>query len=125
MVQPINETPASILIIDDHPLLRRGVAQLLELEDDLALVGDIGEPEEGFAGQVVMFTVSDHEEDLVAALRGGARQAPAEEAQTALASRSGGVGRAGRHRALRVVITPVLCGYLQRLPGAVQAPLPS
>ena len=106
MGQPINETPASILIIDDHPLLRRGVAQLLELEDDLLLIGDTGEPEEGvrlaieldpdmvlldlnmpgmdgiqtlkrlreegFAGRVVMFTVSDHEEDLVAALRGGA-----------------------------------------------------
>ncbi|EWG98616.1 two-component system response regulator NarL [Halomonas sp. BC04] len=106
MGQPINETPASILIIDDHPLLRRGVAQLLELEDDLLLIGDTGVPQEGvrlaieldpdmvlldlnmpemdgiqtlkrlrdegFTGRVVMFTVSDHEEDLVAALRGGA-----------------------------------------------------
>ncbi|MCE8004604.1 two-component system response regulator NarL [Billgrantia ethanolica] len=106
MGQSVNETPASILIIDDHPLLRRGVAQLLELEDDLALVGDTGEPqqavrlaaeldpdlilldlnmpgmdgiqtlkalrESGYAGRIVMFTVSDHEEDLVAALRGGA-----------------------------------------------------
>ncbi len=106
MGQPINETPASILIIDDHPLLRRGVAQLLELEDDLELIGDTGVPQEGvrlaieldpdmvlldlnmpemdgiqtlkrlrdegFTGRVVMFTVSDHEDDLVAALRGGA-----------------------------------------------------
>jgi two-component system nitrate/nitrite response regulator NarL len=106
MGQSVNETPASILIIDDHPLLRRGVAQLLELEDDLALVGDAGEPQQGvrlaaeldpdmilldlnmpgmdgiqtlkalrdsgYAGRIVMFTVSDHEEDLVAALRGGA-----------------------------------------------------
>ncbi|MBA2779691.1 two-component system response regulator NarL [Billgrantia kenyensis] len=106
MGQSVSETPASILIIDDHPLLRRGVAQLLELEDDLELVGDTGEPqqgvrlaaeldpdmilldlnmpgmdgiqtlkalrESGFAGRIVMFTVSDNEEDLVAALRGGA-----------------------------------------------------
>jgi two-component system, NarL family, nitrate/nitrite response regulator NarL len=106
MGQPSNDTPATILIIDDHPLLRRGVAQLLELEDDLELIGDTGEPEvgvrlageldpdmilldlnmpgmdgiqtlkalreEGFAGRIVMFTVSDHEEDLVAALRAGA-----------------------------------------------------
>ena len=47
MGQSVNETPASILIIDDHPLLRRGVAQLLELEDDLELVGDTGEPQQG------------------------------------------------------------------------------
>ncbi|MCE8052103.1 two-component system response regulator NarL [Halomonas daqingensis] len=106
MGQSVNETPASILIIDDHPLLRRGVAQLLELEDDLELAGDTGEPQQGvvlaaeldpdmilldlnmpgmdgiqtlkalrdsgYAGRIVMFTVSDHEDDLVAALRGGA-----------------------------------------------------
>ncbi|MDR5902868.1 two-component system response regulator NarL [Halomonas icarae] len=98
--------PATILIIDDHPLLRRGVSQLLELEDDLLLAGEAGEPEEGirlaqeldpdmvlldlnmpgidgietlrrlrgngFAGRVVMFTVSDHEEDVVNALQSGA-----------------------------------------------------
>ncbi|SFU52307.1 two-component system response regulator NarL [Halomonas korlensis] len=101
-----HETPASILIIDDHPLMRRGVRQLLELEDDLMLVGEAGEPEtgihlateldpdmilldlnmpkvngietlkrlreNGFAGRVVMFTVSDHEEDVVNALQSGA-----------------------------------------------------
>jgi|SRR5690554_4687961 len=106
MGQPASETPASILIIDDHPLLRRGVAQLLELEDDLVLVGDTGKPQQGvqmaidldpdlilldlnmpgmdgiqtlkalresdYAGRIIMFTVSDHEEDLVAALRSGA-----------------------------------------------------
>lgn len=97
---------ATILIIDDHPLLRRGVAQLLELEDDLMLIGEAGEPEAGirlaqdmdpdlilldlnmpgmngiatlkrlrendFAGRVVMFTVSNQEDDVVAALRNGA-----------------------------------------------------
>ncbi|HSH46974.1 MAG TPA: two-component system response regulator NarL [Halomonas sp.] len=100
------DTAATILIIDDHPLLRRGVAQLLELEDDLMLVGEAGRSEEGirlaqeldpdlilldlnmpgmdgiatlkrlrehdFAGRIVMFTVSNHEEDVVAALRAGA-----------------------------------------------------
>ncbi|WP_416138474.1 two-component system response regulator NarL [Halomonas sp. HK25] len=106
MTDTTPDTPASILIIDDHPLLRRGVSQLLELEDDMTLIGEAGEPEagiglaleldpdmvlldlnmpgmngietlkrlrdEGFAGRVVMFTVSDHEEDVVAALQGGA-----------------------------------------------------
>ncbi|MBR2512541.1 MAG: two-component system response regulator NarL [Halomonas sp.] len=100
------DTPASLVIIDDHPLLRRGVAQLLELEDDLELVGETGNPEEGielalkfepdlvlldlnmpvvngievlrrlreanYSGRVVMFTVSDHEDDVVSALRTGA-----------------------------------------------------
>lgn len=106
MATPAHDTPASILIIDDHPLLRRGVSQLLELEDDLELVGEAGEPEEGvrlaaeldpdmilldlnmpgmngietlkrlretdYAGRIVMFTVSDHEEDVVNALQSGA-----------------------------------------------------
>nr|WP_163501084.1 two-component system response regulator NarL [Halomonas socia] len=97
---------ASILIIDDHPLLRRGVSQLLELEEDMVLSGEAGEPEagirlaleldpdmvlldlnmpgmngietlkqlreRGFAGRVVMFTVSDQEDDVVAALQAGA-----------------------------------------------------
>ena len=106
MTDTAADSPATILIIDDHPLLRRGVSQLLELEDDLVLAGEAGEPvegirlalaldpdmvlldlnmpgmngietlkrlrEEGFAGRVVMFTVSDHEEDVVDALQAGA-----------------------------------------------------
>lgn len=106
MTAPTHDTPARLLIIDDHPLLRRGVSQLLELEDDLELVGEAGEPAEGvrlaleldpdmvlldlnmpgmngievlkrlrdggFAGRVVMFTVSDHEDDVVEALQAGA-----------------------------------------------------
>ncbi|SDN91821.1 two component transcriptional regulator, LuxR family [Halomonas shengliensis] len=106
MTDTAADSPATILIIDDHPLLRRGVSQLLELEDDLVLAGEAGEPEEGirlaseldpdmvlldlnmpgldgietlrrlrdagYAGRIVMFTVSDHEEDVVNALRSGA-----------------------------------------------------
>jgi two-component system nitrate/nitrite response regulator NarL len=40
-----NDTPATLMIIDDHPLLRRGVAQLLELEDDLEQVRETSDPE--------------------------------------------------------------------------------
>lgn len=102
----IHDQPATILVIDDHPLLRRGVRQLLEMEDDLALVFETGNPregvgqaialepdmvlldlnmpemdglealkhlrEEGYAGRVIMYTVSDLEDDIVDALRGGA-----------------------------------------------------
>lgn len=35
-------TPVRIVIVDDHPLLRHGITQLLELEDDLDLVAAIG-----------------------------------------------------------------------------------
>lgn len=37
-----------VLIIDDHPLLRRGVTQLLELEPDLDAVGEAGNGDEGW-----------------------------------------------------------------------------
>lgn len=37
-----------VLIIDDHPLLRRGVTQLLELEPDLDTVGEAGNGDEGW-----------------------------------------------------------------------------
>ena len=97
---------ARILLIDDHPLLRRGVVQLLEMEDDMELAGEASRAEEGirlageldpdlivldlnmpglnghetlqrlradgFAGRIVIFSVSDAEEDVVAALRAGA-----------------------------------------------------
>jgi len=100
------QTPASILLIDDHPLLRRGITQLLEMEDDMVLAGEASNSEEGIrlateldpdlilldlnmpgvngletlrllreggvASRIVIFTVSDHEEDVVSALRAGA-----------------------------------------------------
>tara|TARA_R110001599_G_scaffold238976_5_gene438648 strand:+ start:1140 stop:1805 length:666 start_codon:yes stop_codon:yes gene_type:complete len=97
---------ATIMVIDDHPLLRRGVRQLLEMEDDLDLIFDTGSPQEGiekavalepdmllldlnmpvmnglqtlkqlrdggYSGRIIMYTVSDQENDVVDALRGGA-----------------------------------------------------
>lgn len=100
------ETPATLMLIDDHPLLRRGIRQLVELEDDLDIVGEASTGREGLrlaaelgpdlilmdlnmpemdgletlkalrdqhsAARIVMFTVSDHEQDVVAALRAGA-----------------------------------------------------
>lgn len=98
--------PTSILIIDDHPMLRRGVAQLLELDDELQLVGEASSGEEGIKqalaldpdlilldlnmhgmsgidtlkamrmaeiySRILVFTVSDSHEDVVAALKAGA-----------------------------------------------------
>nr|WP_229680770.1 two-component system response regulator NarL [Marinobacterium zhoushanense] len=101
-----NTAPASILLIDDHPLLRTGVKQLIALDDELEVVGEASSAEEGVAkadalepdlilldlnmpeingieclkmlreagvgSRVVVFTVSDNEEDVVAALKAGA-----------------------------------------------------
>ncbi len=97
---------STLLIIDDHPLFRRGVTQLLELDPSLALVGEASSGEdgarlvaerdpdlvlldlnmkgmsgidtlkrlraEGCTARVVMLTVSDSPDDLVAAIRAGA-----------------------------------------------------
>lgn len=95
-----------VLVIDDHPLFRRGVRQLLALDGGFEVVGEASsghegellalrlQPDlvlldlnmeetsgievlrrlraEGIDARVVMLTVSDQHEDLVAALRSGA-----------------------------------------------------
>jgi two-component system nitrate/nitrite response regulator NarL len=100
------ENAATILLIDDHPLLRRGIKQLIEMEDEMQLAGEASNAAEGIrlakelepdlilmdlnmpgmsgiealknlrtesvSSRIIMFTVSDHEEDVVAALRAGA-----------------------------------------------------
>lgn len=38
-----------ILIIDDHPLMRRGIKQLISLDQDLEVVGDAGSGNEGIS----------------------------------------------------------------------------
>lgn len=41
MQSPITSTLASsVLLVDDHPLLRKGLAQLIALEDELEVVGE-------------------------------------------------------------------------------------
>lgn len=96
----------TILLIDDHPMLRNGVKQLISLTPNLTVIGEAGSGEQGVAmaeeldpdlilldlnmpgmngletldklrqcalsGRVVVFTVSDHEDDVVNALKRGA-----------------------------------------------------
>ncbi|TDQ57601.1 LuxR family two component transcriptional regulator [Mesocricetibacter intestinalis] len=38
-----------VLIIDDHPLMRRGIKQLIELDDSFETIGDAGNGNEGIA----------------------------------------------------------------------------
>ena len=95
-----------ILIIDDHPLFRKGVAQLIAMAPHLEVVGEVSNGEQGVAiakaldpdlvlldlhmtgmggietlrairdadldCRVVILTVSDNADDLVAAIRSGA-----------------------------------------------------
>ena len=95
-----------ILIIDDHPLFRKGVADLIDMEPLLEMIGEAASGEYGLElldklnpdlilldlnmkgmdgietlkkikqrdpdARVIMLTVSDNEEDVVAALRAGA-----------------------------------------------------
>lgn len=42
-------TPWKIIVIDDHPLFRKGVGQLLELDARFQLLGDVANGEEGVA----------------------------------------------------------------------------
>lgn len=95
-----------ILIVDDHPLFRKGVTQLLAIDEHFDVVGEAASGDEGYSlalslkpdlilldlnmkgmsgvdtlkaikaadldTRVVVLTVSDQEDDVVAALRAGA-----------------------------------------------------
>jgi len=102
----VKEEAATILLIDDHPLLRNGVKQLIELEESLQVIGEASDGAQGvvlaeqhdpdlilldlnmpgmngldtlvqlrtidLSGRIVVFSVSDHEDDVVNALKHGA-----------------------------------------------------
>ncbi|RRD39436.1 response regulator, partial [Tessaracoccus sp. OH4464_COT-324] len=36
-----------VILIDDHPLMRRGIKQLLELDESFEVIGDAGSGSEG------------------------------------------------------------------------------
>jgi len=100
------EVTQTIITIDDHPLFRKGLADLIEMDDSLVLIGEAASGEEGLNlavqlepdlvlldinmkgmdgletlralkaadldSRVMMLTVSDNEEDVLAAIRAGA-----------------------------------------------------
>jgi two-component system nitrate/nitrite response regulator NarL len=101
-----SEPTQSILIIDDHPLFRKGLTQLIQTAEEFEIIGEASGGKEGIAlahslrpdiilldlnmkdmsgidvlkalkpadidSRIIMLTVSDNAEDLVAALRAGA-----------------------------------------------------
>jgi two-component system nitrate/nitrite response regulator NarL len=98
--------PQTLLIVDDHPLFRKGVIQLILAAPEFRLVGEAASGKEGMAlarslhpdmilldlnmkdmsgievlktlkddgldARIIMLTVSDHADDLMAALQAGA-----------------------------------------------------
>jgi len=50
---------ASILLVDDHPLLRKGLRQLIELEDDLNVIGEASD------GQSAVKLAQELEPDII------------------------------------------------------------
>lgn len=99
-------TPYTLLLADDHPMMRRALRQLIELESDLVVVAEANNgleacalverlqpdlvvldnnmPElngvealkrlrdQGYTGRILLFTVSDAEQDVRDAMRFGA-----------------------------------------------------
>ncbi len=97
---------ATIMLVDDHPLFRKGLQQLIALEDNLKVISEfnngadavegavLDDPdliildlnmqgmdgletvklmrEKGVTSRVVMLTVSDNEDDVLAAMANGA-----------------------------------------------------
>jgi two-component system nitrate/nitrite response regulator NarL len=96
----------TLLLVDDHPLLRQGVAQLIEMEEGLQVIGEAASGEEaigkalsldpdmilldlnmkgmsgietlkamreqGITSRIVVFTMSDADDDVISALKAGA-----------------------------------------------------
>ena len=52
-------SPAKLLLVDDHPMLRRGIADLLSLEDDVKVVGEASD------GQQALTFLQNNAVDLV------------------------------------------------------------
>lgn len=51
-------SPAKILLVDDHPMLRRGMADLLSLEPDFNVVADV-------SGEETLAYLKDNDVDLI------------------------------------------------------------
>mgnify|MGYP003365071668 FL=1 len=102
----MSDTPSTILLIDDHPMLRNGVKQLIALDTSLQVIGEASNGEQGvematqldpdlilldlnmpgmngldtldkmrqtaLSGRIIVFSVSNNEDDVVTALKRGA-----------------------------------------------------
>ena len=58
MTQP-NTGPISVLIVDDHPVVRRGLRVLLEVQDGIEVVGEAGD------GATALALAAEHAPDVI------------------------------------------------------------
>lgn len=102
-----NGTPIRVLIVDDHSVVRRGIAAIIDMEDDAIVVGQASDGAEAIAlwrtlqpdvvlmdlrmpgmegveairrirseddqAGIIVLTTFDHDEDIYAGLRAGAK----------------------------------------------------
>jgi two-component system nitrate/nitrite response regulator NarL len=54
-----SSSPATILLVDDHPLLRKGLKQLIEFEDELDVIGEASD------GKTAIELALKYEPDLI------------------------------------------------------------
>lgn len=145
---------ATILLIDDHPMLRSGVRQLIGMDPGLTVVAEAAGGEQGLllaetldpdlilldltmpgmsgldtldrlrrlplSGRIVVFSVSDHEDDVITALKRGADGyllKDMEPEDLLVAIRQAAVGR----MVLSEALMPVLAaGLRQERPGGAR-----
>lgn len=65
-------SPARLLLVDDHPLLRRAVAELLSLESDLSVVGQASNGQEALdflAKNDVDLVILDHKMPILTGMK--------------------------------------------------------
>ncbi|MDF7680773.1 two-component system response regulator NarL [Enterobacteriaceae bacterium ESL0689] len=144
---------ATILLIDDHPMLRTGVRQLISMASDIRVIAEAGTGEQGIrlaetwdpdlilldlnmpgingletldklrekalSGRIVVFSVSNHEEDVVSALKRGAdgyllKDMEPEELLKALQQAAAG------EMVLSEALTPVLAASLRANRGTAE-----
>jgi two-component system nitrate/nitrite response regulator NarL len=147
------EEAATILLIDDHPMLRNGVKQLISMDPRLQVIAEASNGEQGvelaelhdpdlilldlnmpgmnglatldrlrqtaLSGRVVVFSVSNHEDDVVSALKRGAdgyllKDMEPEELLKALHQAAAG------QMVLSEALTPVLAASLRESRPAVE-----
>ena len=147
------EEAATILLIDDHPMLRNGVKQLISMDPRLQVIAEASNGEQGvelaelhdpdlilldlnmpgmnglatldrlrqtaLSGRVVVFSVSNHEDDVVSALKHGAdgyllKDMEPEELLKALHQAAAG------QMVLSEALTPVLAASLRESRPAVE-----
>ncbi|MCO7511153.1 two-component system response regulator NarL [Serratia fonticola] len=147
------EEAATILLIDDHPMLRNGVKQLISMDPRLQVIAEASNGEQGvelaelhdpdlilldlnmpgmndlatldrlrqtaLSGRVVVFSVSNHEDDVVSALKRGAdgyllKDMEPEELLKALHQAAAG------QMVLSDALTPVLAASLRENRPAVE-----